>query len=359
MHTKVNESTFAGQPIYVGIDVHLKSWRVTVMAGDIHCKTFSAPPQADKLANYLKTNFPGADYYSAYEAGFCGFSVHRELTAFGIKSIVVNPADIPTTDKEKRQKEDARDSRKIAKQLQTGNLKAIFVPSDKTQHDRILLRTRDAIVKDLTRNRNRVKSLLYLQGINIPTRFEAKSYWSNAFLQWLIELKFEHDTGRSGLDTLLAMVYHQRSLLLKANRQIRELSRTPHYRENILLLITVPGIGPLTAMRLLTELEDITTRFPDFDQLCSYVGFVPSTDSSGNVERTNGISSRKNSRLRPALIESAWRAIGSDPALLHSYQTLKKRMQGNKAIIRIAKKLLRRIRYVLRMKQTYERGVIK
>lgn len=74
MHTKVNESTFAGQPIYVGIDVHLRSWKVTVMAGDVYCKTFSAPPEADKLANYLKENFPGGNYYSAYEAGFCGFS---------------------------------------------------------------------------------------------------------------------------------------------------------------------------------------------------------------------------------------------------------------------------------------------
>jgi len=284
--------------------------------------------------------------------------VHRALTGLGIKSIVVNPADIPTTDKEKRQKEDSRDSRKIAKQLQSGNLKAIFVPSDKTQHDRILLRTRDTIVKDLTRNKNRVKSLLFLQGINIPTRFEAKSYWSNAFLQWLSELPFQHDTGRSGLDAILTMVIHQRSLLLRANRQIRELSRTPDYRENVLLLVTVPGIGPLTAMRLLTELENIT-RFNDFDHLCSYVGLVPSTDSSGDIERTTGISSRKHPRLRSALIESAWIAIANDPALLHSYQTLKKRMQGNRAIIRIAKKLLRRITYVLRMKQTYERGVIK
>ena len=128
MHTKVNESTFAGQPIYVGIDVHLKSWKVTVMAGDIHCKTFSAPPQSDKLANYLKQNFPGANYYSAYEAGFCGFSVHRALTRCGIKSIIVNPADIPTTDKERRQKEDKRDSRKIAQTLRSGHLQGIYVP---------------------------------------------------------------------------------------------------------------------------------------------------------------------------------------------------------------------------------------
>jgi transposase len=358
MHTKVNESTFAGQPIYVGIDVHLKSWKVTVMAGDIYYKTFSAPPEADKLANYLRQNFPGGDYYSAYEAGFCGFSVHRELTACGIKSIVVNPADIPTTDKERRQKEDQRDSRKIAKSLQTGQVKPIFVPSEKTLHDRTLLRNRDTIVKDITRNKNRVKSLLYLQGIRIPERYTSKSYWSNGFLQWLGEIIFEHNTGRSALDALLAMVSYQRSLLLKVTRQIRELSKTPHYQENVSLLVSVPGIGPLTAMRLLTELEPIN-RFSNFSHLCSFVGFIPATDSTGDTEKVTGISPRKNSRLRVALIESAWIAIGSDPALLHSYQTLRKRMPANTAITRIAKKLLRRITHVLRTKQTYERGIIE
>lgn len=358
MHTKVNESTFAGQPIYVGIDVHLKSWKVTVMAGEVQYKTFSAPPEGEKLANYLKRNFPGADYYSAYEAGFCGFSVHRELTRYGIKSIIVNPADIPTTDKERRQKEDKRDSRKIAKTLQAGQLRGIFVPSDKTQHDRILLRSRDAIIKDITRNKNRVKSLLYLQGINIPDRFDSKSYWSNAFAQWLKGIAFEYNTGRSGLDALLEMVNHQRSLLLRVTRQIRELSKTPQYQENARLLLSVPGIGPLTAMRLLTELETVN-RFSDFDKLCSYVGLVPSTASSGETEIVSGITPRKNSRLRGALIESAWIAIRRDPALLHSYQDLRKRIPGNKAIIRIAKKLLRRIKYVLRTKQTYEPGIIK
>lgn len=360
MQTKVNENTFGGQSIYVGIDVHLKSWKVTVMAGDIHYKTFSSPPQSDKLVNYLKTNFPGADYYSAYEAGFCGFSLHRELTRSGIKSIIVNPGDIPTTDKERRQKEDKRDSRKIAKTLQTGQLKGIFIPSDKIQQDRILLRSRDAIVKDLRRNKARVKLLLMFLGISLPERFNTKStHWSKQFFQWVNSITFEYNTTcRSGLDALLDMVNHQRSLLLKVTRQIRELSKTPEYHENVELLLSIPGIGELTAMRLLTELERIN-RFSDFDQLCSYVGLVPSTDSSGEREIISGISPRKNSRLRAALIESSWIAIRHDPALFSCYQKLCKRIAANQAIIRIAKKLLRRIKFVLRRKEKYERGIIK
>src|SRR5690606_5559554 len=137
----INQKTFEGQSIYVGIDVHKKSWKVSIMTKDLDYKTFSAVPKADKLNSYLREHFPGADYYTAYEAGFSGFWLHRELTKLGIKSVVVNPADIPTTDKERRQKEDQRDSRKIAQTLRSGQLKSIYVLSEKAQQDRTLLRT--------------------------------------------------------------------------------------------------------------------------------------------------------------------------------------------------------------------------
>lgn len=359
MQEKVNEKTFVGQSIYLGIDVHLKSWRVSVMAGEIHYKTFSSPPETDKLGHYLARNFPGATFYSAYEAGFSGFWLHRELTKLGIKSIVVNPADIPTTDKERTQKEDQRDSRKIAKTLQAGQLKSIYIPSEKIQQDRILLRTRDAIVRDLRRNKTRIKSLLYFQGIKYPERFYTDtSHWSRQFIRWIDSISFEHNSGKGGLNAYLEMVTHLRGLLLKITRQIRELSNTPSYQQNKDLLISVPGIGMLTAMKFLTELENID-RFNDFDHLSSYVGLVPSTDSSGDDQIERGITPRSNSRLRAALIESAWIAIRNDPALLISYQKLCKRIPTNKAIIRIAKKLLNRMVHVLRKKEKYERSIIK
>lgn len=359
MREKINEKTFEGQAIYVGIDVHLKSWKVSIMTQEKDYKTFSAVPQADKLSSYLKENFPGADYYSAYEAGFSGFWLHRELTKLGIKSVVVNPGDVPTTDKERRQKEDQRDSRKLAQTLRSGQLNSIHVPSEKTQQDRTLLRTRDAIVKDIRRNKNRIKSLLYFQGISYPERFyNNQTHWSNKFIEWLEHLAFEHDSAKSGLMACLDMVKHQRMLLLRITRQIRELAKTPNYKESVDLVLSVPGVGILTAMRLLTELENID-RFQDFNKLRSYVGLVPSTASSGENSTDTGITPRTNSRLRVALIESAWVAIRNDPALLAAYQKLSRRMHGNRAIVRIAKKLLNRIVCVLRTKQKYEQGIIK
>lgn len=359
MQEKISEKSFAGQSIYVGIDVHLKSWKVSVMTENLTYKTFSAPAESDKLGNFLRKHFPGATYYSAYEAGFSGFWLHRELTRLGIKSIVVNPGDIPTTDKERKQKEDVRDSHKIAQTLRAGQLKGIFVPSEKVQQDRLLLRTRETIVKELRRSKHRIKSLLYFQGIRYPDRFlQNSTHWSMAFIKWLEEITLEHPSGKAVMNAHLDLVRHHRGLLLKVTRQIRELGKGPDYNQGVELLTSIPGIGTLTALKLLTELETID-RFESFDRLCSFIGLVPSTNSSGDSEIDHGITPRRNSRLRAALVESAWIAVRIDPALLAVYQKLCCRMPGNRAIIRVAKKLLNRIVYVLRTKQKYERNVVK
>ena len=72
-----------------------------------------------------------------------------------------------------------------------------------------------------------------------------------------------------------------------------------------------------------------------------------------------GITRRGHSFLRSAIIESAWMAARIDPALTKSYHDYCKRMEPNKAIIRIARKLLSRIRYVLKNKKAYVCSVVK
>ena len=148
-----------------------------------------------------------------------------------------------------------------------------------------------------------------------------------------------------------------RQITLKLTNQIELLSKTEKYEKNFDLLRTIPGIGQITAMTILTELENIG-RFNSLDKLCSFIGLVPSTNSSGDIERTGDITSRGHKVLRSALIESAWVAARVDPALAKRYNHYCKRMNANKAIIRIAKKLLSRIRYVLKNKQPYVLGVI-
>ena len=359
MQTQSKTLDFSGQNIYVGFDVHLKSWKVTIMTDEITHKTFSQPPEPEVLHQYLQRNFPGGEYYSAYEAGFCGYWIHNKLVSLGIHSIVVNPADIPTTNKEKVQKDDKRDSRKIAKALRSGDLVPIYVPSSKTIEDRCLVRTRSMLVKDFTRNKNRIKSFLYFHGIKYPPSYEnTKTHWSKRFLDWLETIEMKEDSSKLTLSLLVSECRKLRITILNVTRSIRELSLSEAYQEEDKLIRSVPGIGSITAMAMLTEFETIT-RFKNNDQLHSFVGIVPSTSSSGEDETVGGITPRGHSILRSAIIESAWTAVRHDPALMKAYHDYCRRMEPNKAIVRIAKKLLNRISFVLRNKQPYVLSVVK
>jgi transposase len=353
MEAQVKKIDFTDQNIYVGFDAHLKSWKVTVMAEDTVYKTFIQPPRPEVLYNYLKHNFPGGNYHSAYEAGFCGYWIHDKLVSFGINSIVVNPADIPTTDKERVQKEDKRDSRKIARSLSSGNLTPIYIPSIKIQRDRSLLRTRTMLVKDLARYKNRIKSFLYFYGISIDDSFiNPQSHWSNRFMIWLESIDMGEESGNEALQVLLSECKNLRASILNMTKQVRRLSQTETYQKQVILLRSIPGIGLLTAMIILTELETIN-RFRNIDKLCGYIGLVPSTKSSGEKERTGDITPRGHNVLRTAIIESSWTAIRNDPSLMKSYLVYINRMDQNKAIIKIAKKLLSRILFVLKNNEPY------
>jgi transposase len=266
---------------------------------------------------------------------------------------VVNPADIPTTDKERVQKEDKRDSRKIARSLSSGNLTPIYIPSIKTQRDRSLLRTRAMLVKDLGRYKNRIKSFLYFYGITIDDSFKnPQSHWSNRFMSWLESIDMEDGSGKEALRILISECKNLRSSIFNINKQVRQLSQTGTYQEQVILLRSVPGIGLLTAMIILTELETIN-RFRNIDKMCGYIGLIPSTKSSGEKEKTGDITPRGHNVLRTAIIESSWTAIRNDPSLMRSYLSYINRMDQNKAIVKIAKKLLSRIRFVLASNKPY------
>lgn len=358
MPTKIKTISFQGQNIYVGIDVHLKSWKVSIMLDTMEYKTYSQDPDEGILACYLQRNFPGGTYFSAYEAGFCGFSLHRKLKNAGIKNIVVNPADIPTTDKDRKQKEDRRDSRKIAKSLRSGDLEGIYVPASEMEELRCLVRYRKTLVRDITRNKLRVKSFLYYYGIQIPDELNsASTHWSGRFTSWLGTVKTTTVYGGTVLTEIVGTTQYLRGRLLQVERQLRELGKYGKLSRSVKLLTSIPGIGLVVAMTFLTELCDMG-RFKTLDKLCSYVGLVPTTNSSGEKDKTGKITPRANKQLRNCLVEAAWRAAKQDPVLALKFIELRKRMEPNEAIVRIAKKLLNRIRYVLKNETEYVCAIV-
>jgi transposase len=360
MQTQRNELNFKGQNIYAGIDVHLKSWTVCIMTEDLEHKRFTQPPEARVLYNYLTRNFPGGSYHSVYEAGFSGYGAHRQLESLGIKSMVTHAADVPTGQKEKVQKDDAVDRRKLARSLRSGDLMAIYVPQASTLEDRSLVRMRGTMVKDMTRFKLRIKSFLYFFGISYPARFSKPgSHWSKNFIRWLKEeVHLSQESGQGSLELMIREVEEQRKLMLQVLRQIRELAKKEKYATDVRLLLTVPGIGLLTAMRLLTEIEDIN-RFENTDYLAAYAGLVPNRHNSGDVKNDGEMTFRGQAIVKKTIIESAWIAARHDPALSLAYSQYVHRMNPNKAIIRIARKLLNRIYFVLKNKKEYVTCIVK
>ena len=360
MQRQITTLDFKGQNIFVGIDVHLKSWTVTILTEELTHKTFTQPACAEVLSNYLKRNFPGGDYNSVYEAGFSGFWAHYKLRELGINNIVTNPADVPTSQKEHLQKDDPTDSRKLARSLRSNELKAIFVPNPAILEDRSLVRMRTTLVKDMTRFKQRIKSFLYFYGISYPPQFERSgTHWSKRFMKWLEEeVSLQHDSGTQALKILLQEAEQQRKLLLEVLRKIRLLSRSEKYAKNITLLRTVPGIGLITAITFLVEIENIE-RFVNTDHFAGFVGLVPNRHSSGPKSSDGEMTFRGQKTLKSLLIESSWTAARSDPALIMSYHSYVKRMEPNKAVVRIARKVLNRMYFVLKNKMEYVPGDVK
>lgn len=354
---QVKTLSFAGQHIYCGLDVHKKDWSVCVRDNERELRFFSQPPDPKPLFNFLQRNYPDATFHAAYEAGFCGYWIQQALSELGIHCIITHPADIPTSDKDKRYKTDAVDCRKLAKELSQHSLKANHIPSQQTIEDRCLVRAREQLVQDQTRYKNRILSWTHFFGITVPEGYKKSSHFSKRLIKWLEQLPLS-ESAKASLQLKLDMLKSIRGQLLLANRSLRDLAQSPRYQFLVGLLRSIPGIGIINAMIFLTELEDIR-RFKNFDHLASYVGLKPDVYSSSDKIIVKDITHRCNHLVREALVESAWMAITKDPALLMAYKNYKQRMHYNKAIIRIAKKLLNRIRYVLLQQKPYVAGLVE
>lgn len=349
-----NKISFKGQKIFIGIDVHLKSWNVAVAPEVGVVKSHQQEASAKVLFDFLRKQYPDGDYLAVYESGFSGFSTYYALKDVGIKSIVINAADVPTTQYEEVMKTDRIDAAKLARSLKAGLLKGIYIRERQSLDDRSVVRIRKTIQKQLGGCKSRLKHLLHTNGVAMPDRFDKPgTHWSRAFIKWLREDVRLLSPSRISLDLLIGQVETMRKSLLEATRKMRELSRTERYAGNYDLLISIPGIGPKVAMCILTEIYDIS-RFHNERQFASYLGLVPTSHSSGEKVSHGEKTFRGNKKLGPQIVESAWVAIYRDRGLGCAYAAYRKKMESQEAIIRIARKLSNIIFSVLKTKKKYE-----
>jgi transposase len=339
---------YTGKTIFLGLDVHKLSYSLTAMCEGAVVKRDRLEADPRLLVKYCKKYFPGGKIESAYEAGFCGFHLHRILTASDIKNIVIHPANIEVS-KNDSVKTDRRDSQKIAEQLSQNRLKGIFVPSEKREDARHLTRLRDSLVKQRVRTACQIKSVLHLHGM-IPHNegFPITSKGLPLIIKMCKtpNLKYRLQT--------LAQTWNYFTLQIKnTNMKLTAaaLINDCRLRE---IYCSLPGFGRTIANVLINEIGD-TLQFSNEQKLFSYAGLTPREHTSGEHHRQGHITKQGKPILRKMLVQAAWRAIRVDESLAAIFNRIKGSKKGKSkiAIVAIARILLGRARTCIKENRLY------
>lgn len=339
------------EKVYVGMDVHKKNYVVSAsIDNELVFRGRHTPANAAVLIESLKKWFPDHEIYSAYEAGFCGFGLHRALIGGGINNIVVNPASIEVAANDKK-KCDKRDSKKIAIQLNARRLNGIYIPSETEELRRQITRCREQILKERKRIGNQIKGQLHYFGYIgaddkriINEKYLAELESKEFPKEIKVTLQFKIDQWRFFNNQLeqIKIDFQEQSF---EDGEVEEFYRS------------VPGVGVIGARILANELGDLSKRFSNQKSLYQYTGLTPSEHSSGPHVRKGHIDKQGSPRIRHILIEAAWIAIDKDGALKESFETIKATRGAKRAIIAIARKLIGRMRACFVGQQPYCLGL--
>lgn len=351
----ISSQTTAIPKLFIGVDVHKKSWTLHFKIDLFDYKTVTMPADPLCLQQYVQRNFPDDEVSCCYEAGCCGYWIARTLQQYTWKVIVVNPADVPRTAKQGWQKTDKIDCRNLCEQLQKDNLYSIHIPNEEQEQLRSLFRRRNDLVKRLSTVKNHIKSQLLYYGIKVPEQFD-NANWSREMKSWLLNNKWEFSSAATTMQSRVKQLDFLWYEQLQISNELRAYCRK-HHKRDYYLLKSISGIGGITAAGLLAELGDIR-RFNRVDELASLIGLVPGIYQSGDHTNQPGLSVRSNRYLRSLLVEASWVAVRTDMAL-QTYYREHSAKQPNKAIIKVAHKLLSRMRAVVNSGVPYQSGLIK
>jgi transposase len=257
---------------------------------------------------------------ATYEAGPTGYGLARELERRGVPCVVAAPSKIPRASGE-RVKTDRRDAEHLVRLLLAGELHPVRVPGAAEEALRDLVRAREAVRVDLMRCRHRLSKLLLRHGI----RFADGRAWTDRHRAWLAGVDLGHDAAQATLLDAIGAVDalgHRRDGLERAI--VARLDDSPWATE-IGRLRCLRGIDTLTAAGLCAEIGDFQ-RFARAEQPISYLGLVPSENSTGEQRRLGAITKTGSGHARRLLIEAAWHyrkrpAIGTTLAARHHGQS--------------------------------------
>jgi transposase len=235
-----------------------------------------------------------------YEAGPTGYGLYRLLRRLGHTCVVVAPSLIPKRPGD-RVKTNRRDAVALAKLLRADELTAVWVPDERHEAMRDLVRAREAAVDDLKSKRQQVLSLL----LRLGRHYAGKRTWTKAHLNWLASQKLEHIEQRIAFEEMLLAIRQAAERVARLDQAIRAAVPDWSLSPAVTALMAMRGIDLVAATIFLAEIGDLS-RFPTARDLMGYLGLVPGEGSTGDKVKRTGITKAGNRRARRILVECSW-----------------------------------------------------
>jgi transposase len=328
---------------YTGIDLHKKTSFITTIdeSGKVVFRRNFQNKEEHILEYFVSLDGPTKIVIEA----MCSWHwLYDLLRAHNFNVVISNPLKTKAIASAKI-KNDKVDSHMLAQLLRADLIATVYVCSLKTRKLKELLRHRQRLVHDATRMKNRIHMLLMKNNISIPV----SDLFGSKGMKYLkdIDLPIYHRSQLKSYLTLYNCLAEQIQPLTK--RIYHMADKDPMAK----LLMTIPGIGPLTAMFITAEIEDIS-RFPSYRNLSSYAGLVPCLDASADKSRTGRITKQGSPYLRTALVEAAQVIPRMKKTRLNVFYRKRIVRAGyQKAIVATAHKMLQYVYYVLKNQTPY------
>jgi transposase len=288
---------------YIGLDVHKEQNQVAIADGvrDGEVRFYGSITNdlhaVEKLARKLGES--GEELHFVYEAGPCGFVIHRRLKQLGIDCIVVAPSLIPKKSGD-RVKTNRRDALELARLHRAGELNAIHVPDERDEAIRDLCRSRTDAICEQRNSRYRLKAFLLRNGY----KYQSKTSWTEAHMRYLRELVLTHPAQKIVLEEYLLAISESTERIKRLNEAIEVQVKEWRMYPVVEALMGLRGVQLLTAAVLISELGDLN-RFQHPRQLMGYLGLVSSEYSSGEKRYQGAITKAGNHHARWFIVESS------------------------------------------------------
>jgi len=327
---------------YIGLDVH-KNF-IMIAAVDRVQETIMAPRKVKmtQFDDWIAGHITPEDTVTL-EVSNGSWEIHDRLRQHTRNILVANSNKLKIISRSSV-KTDKRDAMVLARLTSVNILPTIWVPPAAVRELRSLIAQRKNHIKMRTRVKNRMHGILMRRHIQRPM----KSVFSDKYITWWQSLpltKVEKLQVKQGLEQI-QFLKHQ---IIELEECIGEMSVESPWKEQVVYVLQIVGIGLMSAMTILSAIGDVH-RFSTAKALVGYSGLGSRVHASGDSYRTGKISKTGRKELRTALVECAWVAIRFSDHWRLKYEELIKRKDPQKAITIIARKMLVVIWHVLTKK---------